>query len=446
MKVAILGYSTLEQSESVDAYNYYKARGDNITIYYWQGGTEATDLPKDAEAQLVPDEHTFEGLDNFDLIVRGAVVHPKDIRTTKPITTVNNEFMEHCPAPVIGVTGTKGKGTTSTLITKMLEAAGKKVFLVGNIGNPPLNLLPEITKDDYVVYELSSFQLIDIRYGSKVGVCLMVVPEHLNWHADLQEYLDAKANLFRHQKPEDTVVFNSLNENSRNITSLSPAKNRLPYDVPEPGAESPHGNACYVDGDTIYYKGQTVLATKEVALLGRHNLENACAAIAAVWELIEGNVDAICSVLTSFKGLEHRLEFVRELNGVAYYDDSFATTPETAIAAIKSFYKPVVMIVGGISKEIPFDDLADQIVTSKAKKILAIGKTGPEIAGLLRGRGYEDVVTEALGNMTEIIEVAQKAATGGDIVLLSTGCASFDMFKDYKDRGNQFKAAVQALS
>ncbi len=456
MKVAILAYSTLEQSESVDAYNYYHGRGDDITIYYWQGGTEATDLPKDAKARLVPDEHTFDGLDEFDLIVRGAVVHPKDIHTTKPVTTVNNEFMEHCPAPIIGVTGTKGKGTTSTLITKMLEAAGKKVFLVGNIGKPPLSLLPQITKDDYVVYELSSFQLMDIKYGPRVGVCLMVVPEHLNWHANLQEYLDAKANLFRHQKPEDTVVFNSLNENSRNITSVSPAKNRLPYDVPKPSQETQHGNACYVDGDTIYYKGQAVLATNKVALLGRHNLENACAAIAAVWGLIDGNTEAINSVLTSFKGLEHRLEFVRELNGVKYYDDSFATTPETAIAAVEAFEQPKVLILGGSIKGFDFDELANALAKSTIRQVVLIGNTtntdhepaAPEIEAALHAQGISNI-TRLVGPggypMKEIARAAQAVAQSGDVVLLSTGCASYDMFQNYKVRGDQFKQAVQGL-
>lgn len=445
MKVAILAYSTLEQSESVDAYNYYKNRGDDITIYYWEGGTLASDLPKDAEARLCPDEHTFEGLDDFDLILRGAFVHPKDIHTTKPVTTVNNEFMDKCPAIVIGVTGTKGKGTTSTLIAKMLEASGKKAYLVGNIGKPPLALLPNITKDDYVVYELSSFQLMDFKKSPKIGVCVMVVPEHLNWHADMNEYVQSKANLFRYQRADDLAVFNALNDKSREVAGVSPGI-KVGYAVPEAeGTVKTEGLGAYVEGDIIFYQGSEICKTTDVALLGRHNLENVCAAITAVWNLINGDTEAIKSVVSTFKGLEHRLEFVRELRGVGYYDDSFSTTPETAIAAIKSFHSPVVMILGGSDKGIPFDELAVAVAQAKPRKVLAIGQTGPVIAKLLNEQGYYDVITEGLGSMKEIVAGAQTQARGGDTVLLSTACASFDMFKDYKDRGNQFKACVQAL-
>jgi UDP-N-acetylmuramoylalanine--D-glutamate ligase len=444
MKVAILGYSTLEQSESVDAYNYYRGRGDDITIYYWGGGTLASDLPEDAESRLTPDEHTFVGLDEFDLIVRGAFVHPKDIKTSKPVTSVNNEFLDHCPATVIGVTGTKGKGTTSTLIAKMLEAAGKKVLLVGNIGRPPLALLPQITKDDFVVYELSSFQLMDIKKSPHIGVCVMVVPEHLNWHADMEEYMTAKANLFRYQSPDDLAVCDALNENSCRIASASPAT-KLGYAVPEDGKPQASGLGAYVDGDTIMFKGSPVCKTTSVVLLGRHNLENVCAAITAVWDLINGNIEAITSVVSSFRGLEHRLEFVRELKGVSYYDDSFSTTPETAIAAMKSFHNPVVMILGGSDKGIPFNELAREVAKAKPRKVLAIGKTGPVIAKLLQTEGYNNIILDGLNSMSEIVKTAQAEAEGGDTVLLSTGCASFGMFKDYKDRGNQFKAAVQAL-
>ncbi|CAN5419329.1 UDP-N-acetylmuramoyl-L-alanine--D-glutamate ligase [soil metagenome] len=444
MKVAILGYSTLEQSESVDAYNYYKKRGDDITIYYWEGGTASADLPKEAQTVLTLDEHTFQGLDNFDMIVRGAFVHPKDIKTTKPVTTVYNEFMALCPAPVIGVTGTKGKGTTSTLISKILLAAGKKVFLAGNIGIPPLALLPDITTNSIVILELSSFQLMDFKYSPKVGVCLMVVPEHLNWHTDMEEYLAAKSNLFINQEPSDTAVYNMFNKNSRDITARSKAS-RLGYAVAGNGETVPGDATAYVEGDEIFFQRQIICKVSEVALLGRHNLENVCAAIAASWTIIDGNIEAITSVVRTFTGLPHRLEMVRDLGGVKYYDDSFSTTPETAIAAVESFAAPVVMILGGSDKGIPFDELADTVATKKPKAVLTIGDTGPKIAELLRARGYESITSDGLNSMQAIVETAKAKAEPGDVVLLSTGCASFGMFKDYKDRGNQFKAAVAAL-
>lgn len=444
MKVAILGYSTLEQSESIDAYNFYHDKGDEITIYYWSGGTVATDIPAGATARLTKDEHTFLGLDEFDMIVRSAFVHPKDINTVKPVTTIYNEFMALCPAPVIGVTGTKGKGTTSTLITKMLEAAGHTVFLAGNIGKPPLSLLTHITTNSIVILELSSFQLSDFKYSPHIGVCLMVVPEHLNWHTSLEEYLESKANLFVNQTAEDTAVYNMFNKNSRDITATSKGT-KIGYAVADTNETLPDGATAYVSNDSIYYGQLEVCKTSDVALLGRHNLENVCAAIGAVWTIINGNTDAIVSVIKTFTGLEHRLELVRELDGVKYYDDSFSTTPETAIAALQSFTQPLVMIVGGSDKGIPFDELAGAIAKRAPKVILAIGQTGPKIAELLRARGYSNIITDNLTSMQQIIATAKANSATGDVVLLSTGCASFGMFKDYKDRGNQFKAAVQAL-
>jgi UDP-N-acetylmuramoylalanine--D-glutamate ligase len=444
MKVAIIGYSTFEQSESIDAYKYFKQRGDDITIYFWEGNTKQSDLPHDVAVRLCKDKTSFEGLDDFDLIVRGAAKHPKYFNTDKPVTTVTNEFMHACHAPMIGVTGTKGKGTTSTLIAKILEAAGKNVFLGGNIGKPPLGMLPDITNDSIVILELSSFQLMDVTISPHIGVCLMVVPEHLNWHTDMNEYLSAKSNLFRYQSSEDIVVYNLLSENSSKVTSVSAAIKK-PYAVAPIGQTAPTEAVCFVKNDTIYYMDQLICSTSRIALLGRHNLENICAAITAVWPLINGNKEAITSVITTFRGLEHRLEFVAQVGGVKYYDDSFSTTPETAIAALKSFDQPVIMIVGGISKGVPFDELADAIATNRPKQVLLIGSVATTIAELLTARGFTDFTVLGLTNMKTIVDTAKKNALANDVILLSTGCASYDMFLDYKDRGNQFKTAVLSL-
>jgi len=441
MKVAIIGYSTLEQSESVDAYKYYRSKGDDVTIYYWLGNTTVDDLPKDVKTVECRDNHTFENLDEFDLVVRGPGIHPKFLKTSSRVTTTINEFMGLCPAPMIGVTGTKGKGTTSTLITKMLQADGKTAHLGGNIGVPVLNMLSKIKPEDYVVLELSSFQLIDATNGTQTAVCVMVVPEHLDWHSDVEEYLSAKSNLFKNQTDKDLAVFNADNENSRKIASVSKG-NKIAYSVNSSDSEE---IKSYIKNDAIYYQDTKVCDVSDVALLGQHNLENVCAAIAAVWPHINGNTDAITQTVKSFTGLEHRLEKVREFNGVTYYDDSFATTPETAMVAIRAFDQPVILIAGGHPKGIPFDELADEIVKRQVKHVLAIGTAGPEIATLLQKKGYTSVTTEGLVNMKEIISSAQKLAKPGDVVLLSTACASFDMFKNYKDRGDQFKQAVREL-
>ena len=263
----------------------------------------------------------------------------------------------------------------------------------------------------------------------------MVVPEHMDWHPDMEDYTQAKANLFRHQKPDDIAVYFAKNENSKKIADYSPGK-KVPY-YQAPGA--------YVRDDGMIVIGETEIISKnEVKLLGEHNLQNICAALTTVFEAL-GSVDKSEAVLSSFSGLEHRLELVRELEGVRYYDDSFGTTPQTAIVALQAFPEPKVVILGGSDKGLPFNELADAVVKDNVRHAIVIGKTAPKIAELLQSRGFSEI-TLGLEKMPDIVAAAHKTARPGDVVLLSTGCASFGLFKDYKDRGNQFKAAVKSLA
>lgn len=443
MKVAILGYDIDGGSSA----GYWHHLGAEITIC-----DQKTDLLLPSyvtDAQL--GDSYLANLDRFDLLVRTPGLHPSKIVAANPdapnildkVTTTINEFFEKCPAPIIGVTGTKGKGTTSTLIYKILEAAGKKTFLGGNIGTVPLDFMAQVTSESYVVLELSNFQLIDFKYRPNVGVCLMVVPEHLDWHPTKEEYFAAKANLFAKQTPEDRVVYNSGNGISTKIVEQSKAS-KIPYFVPLLGQESHKVAGAYVVGDEIYYGDTKVCDTSDVALLGRHNLENICAAISAVWSIIDGNTDVILQVVREFTGLPYRLELVREHNGVKYYNDSFATTPEATIAAVRAFDQPKVLILGGHDKGIPFFDLAGELTRANIRQVLTIGDTGPTIAEMLKNRGIDEV-SDGGNTMTDIVANAAKYAQSGDVVLLSTACASFGLFKDYKDRGNQFNQAVKAL-
>lgn len=451
MKVAILGFSVIEQSENLPLYRYFKSRGDDITAFYWGGKDVAEQMPTDIQKIAIPDKDvTFDELDDFDLVVRSPIIHPSQIKTKTPVTTLYNIFMEHCEAPTIGITGTKGKGTTSTLIAKILEAAGKTVYLGGNIGTPLLDYLSKITPKDYVVLELSNFQLIDANYGTDIAVCLMMVPEHMDWHATTEEYFNAKARLFSHQTADGITVYNYENSVSVSCANQSPAT-KIPFDVPADSDALPTtSEGAYVSGNFIYMRGTKICAIQDIALLGRHNLENVCAAIAATWDIIDGDVALITSVITTFKGLEHRLEFVREFSGVQYYNDSFATTPETSIAALKAFSQPKVMIVGGHDKGIPFDVLAKEIAQHTVKHVIAIGDTGETIARLIQAHpesvGTTFAILGTTTTMPEIVQNAREHASTGDVVLLSTGCASFGLFTDYKERGKQFKAAVAALA
>ena len=439
MKIAILGYG--EQGRS--ALEYWGPKND-LTIC----DNNPVNMPVNFAKQT--GQGYLDDLERFDLIVRSPSIHPDDIvqanseHVLRKVTTVTEEFFRVCPAPVIGVTGTKGKGTTSTLITKILEAAGKKVHLGGNIGIPPLDMLKnKIQPSDYVVLELANFQLIDLHFSPDIAVCLMVAPEHLDWHKSMEEYIRAKQQLFRYQTDDALAIFNRLSDFSTEVASVSPAL-KISYEVPALGQSPEEKNGSFVDGDTIYYDDVAVCSVNEVKLLGRHNLENVCAAISAVWKIVDGNKDAIIKTLRGFTGLPHRLELIRELNNVDYYDDSFGTTPDTAIVAIQAITKPKVLILGGSDKKADYSQLAVAIKESNVRKIVLIGQTAPAIKEALSKAGFNDIV-DGGSNMRSIVSTAQSQAQRGDAVILSTACASFDMFKDYTERGNQFSGAVREL-
>jgi UDP-N-acetylmuramoylalanine--D-glutamate ligase len=433
MKIAILGYSL----EGRSSYEYFKAQGGHeLTIC---DEDESVKVPDGADSAL--GSGYLDNLDRFDLLVRTPGLTPSAILGKNPgvqgkITSNLNEFLKACPTRnVIGVTGTKGKGTTSTLIAKVLETAGKHAVLGGNIGLPPLEMLPKVKSDSWVVLELSSFQLIDIRRSPYIAVCLMVVPEHLDWHLDTDEYFGAKSNLFARQTADDTAIYFAKNETSKRIAGAGKGR-KIPY-CAEPGA--------VVEDGTIKIDGKDICKADELKLLGKHNWQNVCAAVTAVWQITQ-DVEALRSVLTSFSGIEHRLELVRELDGVRYYDDSYGTTPETATVAIEAFEKePVIAILGGRGKGIPFDNLAKSVAgRPNVKRVIAIGETGPEIAGLLRKNGF-DRITEGAKDIDGIAAQARGLAEPGDVVLLSTANTSFDMFDNYKQRGEMFAKAVQSL-
>lgn len=430
MKVAIVGFGT----EGRSALPYWQERGAEVTVC---DQDERKDLPDGVDRQL--GVNYLKNLDRFDVIVRTVGMHPKKILAENPgvqdkITTNLDEFLRISPtANIIGVTGTKGKGTTSTLITKMLQAAGKQAFLGGNYGVPAFTFLPELTEDSWVVLELSSFMLFDIKHSPHIAVCLMVAPEHLDWHDNTEDYYRAKANLFAHQNEHDIAIYFADNVTSHKIASHSPGAKIAYY--AEPGA--------YVKDDKIMIDQTVLCHTNELQLLGKHNWQNACAAATAFWQ-VSRSPDAIRQVLTTFTGLQHRLEFVREVDGVRYYDDSFGTTPETAAVAIDAFTQPKVLILGGSDKGSNYSELARLVAKANMRKVVVIGQMANKISQALHQAGFTDIIPGG-NTMQEIIATCRSVAQKGDIVLLSTACASFDMFKDYIDRGNQFKAAVHDL-
>lgn len=433
MKITILGYG--QQGRS--AYEYWKKPENEITICDRNSNIK---IPIKAGSNL--GVGYLKDLDKFDLIVRSPSIAPKEIvesnspNILKKVTSVTNEFFKVCPTKnIIGITGTKGKGTTSTLIAKLLEASGQKVHLGGNIGVAPLDLLKNnIRENDWVVLELANFQLIDLKYSPRIAVCLMVVPEHLDWHADEKHYYDSKKPLFTHQTKEDYAIYFAKNSLSKEIADGGNGQ-KIPY-YEKPGAVTENNNLVIDD--------QVICSVDDFKLPGKHNWQNICAAVTVLWQ-INRNPDVVRKVITNFGGLPYRLELVRELNGVKYYNDSFGTAPQTATVALEAFKQPKIVILGGRSKGIPLNSIGEAVMKNNVKNVIAIGETGFEIMKILEKAGYTGVI-KGEKDMDSIVRQAQDLAIPGDIVLLSPACASFDMFNNYADRGDKFNIAVNSLN
>ncbi len=392
-------------------------------------------------------EKYLEGLDEYDLVVRSPGVKISTLEkfvTKDKITSQIKIFFDLCPCEIIGVTGTKGKGTTSSLIYEMLKKQGLDAYLGGNIGLPPFEFLDKLNVQSKVVLELSSFQLMDLKKSPHIAIMLMVTSEHLNYHNSLKEYVDAKRNILRHQKEKDIAILNrdypATNESDIHTGGKIFTTSRERESLNE---------GCFVRDGKIWLrieKEETqVIDAKDILLPGKHNLENVCAAVIAAY-LCGVEIENIVWVFKTFKGLEHRLELVATINGVRYYDDSFSTIPETAIAAIEAFKEPEILILGGSGKNSNFSELAK--VISKAENIKAIIGIGVEWERIKEEIAvYKSTipVVEGAKDMQTIVQAASKIAENGDVVLLTPACASFGMFKNYKDRGEQFKKEIASL-
>ena len=359
------------------------------------------------------------------------------------VTSEMEVFFDLCPATIFAVTGSDGKTTTTTLIAKMLEAEGKQVFVGGNIGKPLLPEIENITKDDFVVVELSSFQLISMRKSPDVAVVTNVTPNHLDVHKDMDEYIEAKMNVLLHQNAFSRTVLNRDNEITEGFRKYVRGQS-LGFSM-----ERKLRNGAWVDSKgTLHmaYRGIDVpiLNRKDIAIFGNHNVANYLAAITAVWGYV--GVQSIVKVAKEFYGVEHRNEFVRELNGVKYYNDSIASSPTRTIAGLKSFDQKVILIAGGYDKHIPFEPLAPYVV-EKVKKLYLCGNTAEKIKAAIESyEGYkgvpEIVITE---NIESAVKLAASEAEKGDIVTLSPACASFDAYPNFVARGNHFKEVVNKL-
>jgi UDP-N-acetylmuramoylalanine--D-glutamate ligase len=428
MNIAIAGYG----QEGKVSYDYWNRGGNTLTIASEQAVIE--DAPQGVPTITGPD--AFSKLGEFDLIIRSPGINPKKLPYKDKVWSATSEFFEKCPAPIIGVTGTKGKGTTSSLITSILRAAGRTVHLVGNIGTPALAELAKISEDDVVVYELSSFQLWDAKRSPSVAVVLPFETDHLDVHDSYEDYIGAKLNIARFQKEGDICIAHVSHSGLE--------------DFPETEAryfEYPSHDSVYVQDEWFWAREQKVCPVSSLRLPGKHNVENASAAIIAATYALPGerfdDMEQIFSDgLQDFEGLPHRLKFVAEKYGVKYYDDSIATTPGSAIAALASFDEPKVIILGGHDKGADYSELVESCART-ATTVLAIGSNGPRIGRMCREAGVSVVETD--GGMKDIVSEAATIAQPGSVVILSPAAASFDMFRSYSDRGDQFVRAVSDL-
>jgi UDP-N-acetylmuramoylalanine--D-glutamate ligase len=454
MKIGLVGWGVETQS----AYRYFgdqhhyviaseEPRDDfpiseNVTIFA---------LEQRRDPGLVGNVEDLSYLDHFDdcdMVMYQGAAHknlekkfPHDHHFWKKAKTSLDVFFEQSPSKkTIGITGTKGKGTTTTLIYRLLKDAGYDTVIGGNIGIPVLQLLADMTADTWVVLELSSFQLYKFNYSPHIAVHLMMLHEHIEeWHKTMDDYVQAKRNIFLHQSTDDIAVYYPENQYSSENVSYTSGK-KIPYLSP-PGA-SIIDNQIVIDGNKL-------IAIQDVGLRGSHNLQNICAAVTAVWQ-VHQDTSVYRNVLAAFTGLEHRLESAGEIHGVRYFDDSFGTTPDTAIVAMNAFTEKKVMIVGGHDKGNNMTAMCKRLASDDIRHIIFIGTIGRALYDATIAAGYnaENASVREDGNtwtMSEIVTLAQEKAEPGDVVLLSTGSSSFGIFKDYKDRGNQFKLAVGHL-
>lgn len=399
-------------------------------------------------AQLRLGEGYLDGLDQ-DVIFRTPGMRSdlpqlaRAVARGSALTSEMEVFFQVCPCPIIAVTGSDGKTTTTTIIAELLKAAGRNVYVGGNIGRP---LLPEVggmEPEDIAVLELSSFQLMTMDQSPHIAVVTNLAPNHLDVHKSMEEYIQAKRNIFSHQGPGDRVVLNWDNEITRGFSEAA-AGEVTPF-----SRHQVLDRGVFQKDQAIWSAGawgcRKVLPIEGILLPGVHNIENYMAALAAVEGLVPDSV--IRRFAGKFAGVEHRIELVRTLNGVRYYNDSIASSPSRTIAGLRSFHQKVILIAGGYDKHIPFDALGPEI-QAHVKALFLTGDTAPQIrAAVESAAGYqaEELPIETIEDFSQAVLAAHRAASAGDVVLLSPACASFDKFKNFMERGGAFKKIIYEL-
>lgn len=382
-----------------------------------------------------------------DVIFRTPGLHPRYLEEAKRrgsvVTSEMEAFFEVCPCPVVGVTGSDGKTTTTTIIAKLLTASGRPVHLGGNIGRPLLARVPDMRPTDLAVVELSSFQLMTLRRSPGIAVLTNLAPNHLDVHTDMEEYVRAKANIFAHQEPTGLLAVNWDNDLTRTLAGHAPGQ--VAYFTRNPLCEPERG--CYIRDGVIWYRDgehrRPVLPLSDILLPGVHNVENYMAAICAVQGLVED--ETIRDFARTFGGVEHRIELCRTRRGVRWYNDSIASSPSRTMAGLRSFAEKVILIAGGKDKGVSYAPLGP-VVNDHVKCLILCGATAGAIRAAVEGaENYQGVEILEAEDYPAAVALADSRAGEGDVVLLSPASTSFDRFKNFEERGRVFKDLVAAL-
>jgi len=405
--------------------------------------------------KMVLGKKYLNSLTDFDIVFRTPGIpyfNSKIQEATEAGVEISSQiklFFDLCPAKIIGVTGTKGKGTTASLISSIMQNQKSKIknkkygntYLAGNIGKPAITLLDKIKSDDNIVLELSSFQLQDLKKSPHIAVITNLSVDHLDYHKDEEEYKEAKRSIYKYQNKNDYLVVSSkvnpeYYKDSKSEVKLFSGLGEVKGEafVAEDGKK----HAVYLDNN-----GETekVLSEDETKLRGDHNLENIAAAT-LVASIMDVELEKIKEGIKTFQGLPHRLEFIKEVEGVKYFNDSFATNPEPTMAAIDAFFEDKILILGGSSKEADFSELAAKIASSNVAAVVLIGVEADKIESSLENKNYQGSIIRA-SDLEQTIDKSRELSKEGDVVVFSPACASFDMFKNYKDRGEKFKEALK---
>lgn len=450
--VAVIGVGV----SNIPAIEYLSSLGAKITACDKKEilGEECKKL-KDLNISFNLGEKYLDNLSSFDYILRSPGIKPftEQLEEAKKngayVTSEIELLINLCPCKIIGITGSDGKTTTTTLVAKFLKEAGFNVYLGGNIGTPLFSSLDKMNENDIVVLELSSFQLMTMKEKIDISCITNISPNHLDYHRSFEEYIQAKSNIFLYNS-NGIIVLNKDNTFTKKYLNViseknisSEIRNFSVIDTVEKGVYLEKGYIVSNISGNI----QKISKTSEVKLVGIHNLANICAAASCVVDLT--GIEAIYKVITTFSGVEHRMEMFRTLNGVNWYNDSIGTSPARTIAGLNSFKDKIILIAGGYDKNIPYDDIG-KYINSKVKLLILLGNTAPKIEKAVLDDSQKNSNNLSckivkLSSLEDCVEYANKMSQKGDNIVLSPASASFDMYKNFEERGDHFKKLVNNL-